>query len=440
MRLLFASTHGYLDSSSSAALATREILELLAARGADCRVLSTGVLDYEQETALEEVMTTLQLPGQRRRVVLGQERTTEVIDMAVGGVRVTLMPAASSRPEQSPDPREAAVFLGLADQRLRGDRRLRGVMFFVFVQPDPQWLRHAEKLRRPAVKLKNQKQGLSPRSRSGLLGCHRLCARHSHQVNLYPNFENSKIIILQISIKVAKIPPLHRLRVVIISVHSQTLALDVHPREEMVPPVSQRTPDEKRTPGLAQQFLDLLSVRPPEIAYAAQLVSFARTLGLRFLPGRQEGVDCQCIGRTVSTAKGIHYTTFGIISIRIHIIKEIVSILGLQKIAELIKSGRIDVIDRILSIVLVEVAVSPGEANWVLRRPAPGLRVVVAGPEADQPGVAVVQAAGKAERLEAGVGVEQDVAEGVVVHPLGHGPGRRVDHQPELPRWSVMIR
>ena len=36
-RLLFASIHSYLDPSSGAALATRELLELLAARGWDCR-------------------------------------------------------------------------------------------------------------------------------------------------------------------------------------------------------------------------------------------------------------------------------------------------------------------------------------------------------------------------------------------------------------------
>jgi hypothetical protein len=118
MRLLFASTHGYLDPSSGAALATREILELMAARGADCRVLSTGVLDYEQETSLDEVVKALELSAQRRHVVLGEEGTTEVIDMTVGGVRVMLLPTASSRPECSPDPREGAVFLGLADQVL----------------------------------------------------------------------------------------------------------------------------------------------------------------------------------------------------------------------------------------------------------------------------------------------------------------------------------
>ena len=64
-RLLFASIHSYLDPSSGAALATRELLELLAARGWDCRALSCGVLDYQQETPLEDVLTALELPANR---------------------------------------------------------------------------------------------------------------------------------------------------------------------------------------------------------------------------------------------------------------------------------------------------------------------------------------------------------------------------------------
>ena len=39
-----------------------------------------------------------------------------MIDLGVNGVRVTLMPTASSRAERSPDPREAAIFLELAEQ------------------------------------------------------------------------------------------------------------------------------------------------------------------------------------------------------------------------------------------------------------------------------------------------------------------------------------
>jgi glycosyltransferase involved in cell wall biosynthesis len=42
----------------------------------------------------------------------------EVLDLTVAGVRVTLVPTRSSRAEHSPDPRESARFLDLADQVL----------------------------------------------------------------------------------------------------------------------------------------------------------------------------------------------------------------------------------------------------------------------------------------------------------------------------------
>ncbi len=100
MRLLFSSIHCYLDPSSGAALCTRELLELLAARGMDCRVLTTGILDPERETTLDEVLATLELPCQRFRAEMASGRTAEVIDLTVNGVRVTVMPTASSRAER----------------------------------------------------------------------------------------------------------------------------------------------------------------------------------------------------------------------------------------------------------------------------------------------------------------------------------------------------
>ena len=112
MRLLFASIHSYLDPSGGAALSTRELLELLAAHGADCRALTAGVLDYERETTLDEVLAGLDLPSQRFRADLRSPGgSVEVIDLTVNGVRVTLMPTASSRAERSPDMRESACFL-----------------------------------------------------------------------------------------------------------------------------------------------------------------------------------------------------------------------------------------------------------------------------------------------------------------------------------------
>ena len=106
MRLLLSSVHCYLDPSSGAALCTRELLELLASRGMDCGVLTTGILDPERETSLDEVLATLELPVQRFQADLGTGGSAEVMDLTVGGVRVTLLPTASSRADRSPDQRE----------------------------------------------------------------------------------------------------------------------------------------------------------------------------------------------------------------------------------------------------------------------------------------------------------------------------------------------
>ena len=117
-RLLFASCHGYLDPSSGAALATRNLLEVLAARGVDCRVFSTGVLDFEEETALESILDPMGVPYDRAGAVLGSGGSVEVIDLTWNGVRVTLLPTASSRADRAPSIEESRAFLDLADQVL----------------------------------------------------------------------------------------------------------------------------------------------------------------------------------------------------------------------------------------------------------------------------------------------------------------------------------
>jgi len=96
MRLLFSSIHWHLDPSSGAAMCARELLELLAARGIDCRVLTTGILDPERETSLDEVLATLELPVQRFQAEQRPGGSAEVIDQGVNGVRVTLMPGLES--------------------------------------------------------------------------------------------------------------------------------------------------------------------------------------------------------------------------------------------------------------------------------------------------------------------------------------------------------
>jgi glycosyltransferase involved in cell wall biosynthesis len=119
-RLLFASIHGYLDPSSGAALATRELLELLAARGWDCRALTCSILDYQRETSVDELLKILELEGSARRLdaSLGRGGTAEVVDLKLNGVRVTVMPTASSRAELAPGPLDGETFLDLARQVL----------------------------------------------------------------------------------------------------------------------------------------------------------------------------------------------------------------------------------------------------------------------------------------------------------------------------------
>ena len=117
-RLLFASTHCYLDPSSGAALATRELLELLSTRGWDCRALACGVLDYQENTPLEDVLAAIERPTTRSAASLSRGGVAEVFDLELAGVRVTLMPTAFSRAERAPSQREGAIFLDLADQVL----------------------------------------------------------------------------------------------------------------------------------------------------------------------------------------------------------------------------------------------------------------------------------------------------------------------------------
>ncbi len=117
-RLLFASIHSYLDPASGAALATRELLELLAAHGWDCRALTCGVLDYQNETPLEDVLAAIERPTPRVGAALSRGGEAEVFDLELDGVRLTLLPTAFSRAERAPGPREGAMFLDLADQVL----------------------------------------------------------------------------------------------------------------------------------------------------------------------------------------------------------------------------------------------------------------------------------------------------------------------------------
>ena len=148
-RLLFASIHSYLDPCSGAALATRELLELLAARGWDCRALTCGVLDYQTETPLEDVLAAIDRPTPRVGAGLRLGGEAEVFDLQLEGVRVTLLPTAFSRAERAPGSREGAIFLDLADQVL--DRFRPEVLLTYGGHPASRELMHRARAKGAAV-------------------------------------------------------------------------------------------------------------------------------------------------------------------------------------------------------------------------------------------------------------------------------------------------
>ncbi|SIO58948.1 Glycosyltransferase involved in cell wall bisynthesis [Singulisphaera sp. GP187] len=110
-RLLFASCHSYIDPSSGAAWATRDVLELLAARGVECRAISTGVLSYERETALAPMLKALEVPIRQFAVPMDNGVAVDACSFELGRVGVTLVRTASSRIERAPDRMESHAFL-----------------------------------------------------------------------------------------------------------------------------------------------------------------------------------------------------------------------------------------------------------------------------------------------------------------------------------------
>jgi len=71
------------SSSSDAALCTRELLETLAGQGIACRVLTTGILQPERQTVLNDVLDALDLPARRYQAEPGASRAAEVVDLSV---------------------------------------------------------------------------------------------------------------------------------------------------------------------------------------------------------------------------------------------------------------------------------------------------------------------------------------------------------------------
>lgn len=65
-KLLFASWHRLIDPSSGAAVATRDLLELMAARGWECRAFCGPQLDFESGESISRLFAEQQIPCELR--------------------------------------------------------------------------------------------------------------------------------------------------------------------------------------------------------------------------------------------------------------------------------------------------------------------------------------------------------------------------------------
>ncbi|QJW92546.1 glycosyltransferase [Frigoriglobus tundricola] len=92
--LLFASYHAYLDHSSGAALATRDLFEALSARGWSCRVVCGPALDYGDGRGPAEVLREHQIPHHLERCAPPTGERYELFHYALNGV-----PVCQYRPE-----------------------------------------------------------------------------------------------------------------------------------------------------------------------------------------------------------------------------------------------------------------------------------------------------------------------------------------------------
>jgi glycosyltransferase involved in cell wall biosynthesis len=115
-RLLFCSYHCCLDPSSGAALATRDLLELLAGHGWECQVLCGPQLDFEAGESLPQLLSDQQLPFVTRSWNTGPVPFT-LFRYRQGQVAVTIYaPAAPER--RLPTRPEGYAYLAILEHLL----------------------------------------------------------------------------------------------------------------------------------------------------------------------------------------------------------------------------------------------------------------------------------------------------------------------------------
>ena len=116
-RLLFCSFHCYVDPSSGAALATRDVLELLAGRGWKGQVLCGPLLDFEETLPLEQHLRKLNLSYQVR-TAQAYSQPVSVYHFIQGHIPVALYHTGGVASNQPPTRAEGYPFLALLEKLL----------------------------------------------------------------------------------------------------------------------------------------------------------------------------------------------------------------------------------------------------------------------------------------------------------------------------------
>ena len=113
-RILFSSYHCYLDFSSGAALSTRDMLEMLAARGWPVRVFCGPLLDHGPAERVEQIVSDLRMPFETKALPNG-ESAEAVLHCAVHNVDVSIYCAADRK---RLTPQDADTFFALYERIL----------------------------------------------------------------------------------------------------------------------------------------------------------------------------------------------------------------------------------------------------------------------------------------------------------------------------------
>lgn len=115
-RLLFASYHCYVDPSSGAAAATRDLLELLLWRGWETRVFCGPALDLQRPESLQQLLSDQEVRFEERRCSAGPIRFS-VFDFEQNGVPASVY-APFASVAGAPSREEGLTFLALFQRAL----------------------------------------------------------------------------------------------------------------------------------------------------------------------------------------------------------------------------------------------------------------------------------------------------------------------------------